>query len=86
MGMLSAIGWISAADHVVFRRDRGRVAPLSLSLGERKETSTLFSIYHFDLSDTFVPSSLDVFQKEKKRENERALHYVLPSWMKKNDT
>lgn len=78
MGMLGAIGWISAADHVVFRRDRGTREgwPLSLYLyfGKRgkRESSTLFSIteliYHFDLSDTVIVGSFS--KKEEKRYRE----------------
>lgn len=93
MGMLSAIGWISAAGHAAFRRDRaiharGKVLSLSLSFGEKgKRMTSLFSISGADLSFRsvryFCTVILEVFQKEKEEKDARGLDKrACPSFLK----
>lgn len=68
MGMLSAIGWISAADHVVFRREGW---PLSLSRGGKRNEYLVFdngADLSFRSVRYFCTVIVEVFQKERKKE------------------
>lgn len=93
MGMLSAIGWISAAGrNAVFRRDRAihaRGNVLSLSLGEGgKRMTSLFSISGGRSIISicpipFVPSSWKFFKKKRKEKDARGLDKrARPSFLK----
>lgn len=97
MGMLSAIGWISAAGrNAVFRRDRAihaRGNVLSLSLGEGgKRMTSLFSISGADLSFRSVRyllyRHLGSFSKRREKKKMRGgwiNERVLPSWKMEDD-